>query len=134
MISPVAVGTVLPLLRSASGLVYLSFMPDTATVDAVKSQAVSLGRMDETGLADLRETTGRAGYALASGQYIPGLCAIALPIFNHDRTLAGAITLVSKDTNAFTDDSAATGQAITKVQALELNWSLHQRPTKPSDG
>lgn len=119
VISPVAVGTVLPLQRSASGLVYLSYMPAAATAEAVASQQ---GGVDAAELERLRQETVTAGYALASGQYIPGLCAIALPIFNHDRTLAGAITLVSTDTSAFTDDSAATQRAVAAVQALERNW------------
>lgn len=122
VISPVAVGTVLPLLRSASGLVYFSFMPEVATADAVRAQA-SDGNLAGVELDAMRRRTLDAGYALASGQYIPGLCAIALPIFNHDQTLAAAITLVSTDLSAFTDDSAATRRAVQAVQDLERNWS-----------
>ena len=65
----------------------------------------------------------KAGYALASGHYIPGLCAITLPIFSHDRTLTAAITIVSTDATLFTDNSAATLRAIAEMQELERSWS-----------
>lgn len=122
VISPVAVGTVMPLQRSASGLVYLSFLPEAATNKALQAQSSQLAA-DANELAKLREGTLKAGYALASGQYIPGLCAIALPVFNHDRTLAAAITFVSTDTSAFTDNSSATRRAVAEVQNLENSWS-----------
>jgi len=123
VISPVAVGTMLPLKRSASGLVYLSFMPETATEQAARAQAPDTG-WNEVPLETLREKTISAGYALASGQYIPGLSAIALPIFNHDKTLAAAITIVSTDTNLFDENSNATRQAVEGVETLHREWTL----------
>jgi len=122
VISPVAVGTVLPLQRSASGLIYLSFMPHHATSTAQQAQ-VRHSAWDEAQVERLRAKTLNDGYALASGHYIPGLGAIALPIFNHDRTLAAAITLVSTNTDAFTDDSPETLRAIADVKMLERDWS-----------
>ncbi|MFY0681530.1 MAG: IclR family transcriptional regulator [Thalassovita sp.] len=122
VISPVAVGSVLPLRRSASGLIYLSFMPQSATDQTLAAQPAP-AEPDAPSLDERRESTLKAGYALASGHYIPGLCAIALPIFNHDRTLAAAITFVSTDTTLFTDNSAATLRAIAEVQELERSWS-----------
>lgn len=129
VISPVAVGTLLPLQRSASGLVYLSFMPATATARAARAQAPDTG-WNEIPLETLREKTISAGFALASGQYIPGLSAIALPIFNHDKTLAAAITVVSTNTNLFVENSHATRQAVDGVQRLHREWALVERPTK----
>ncbi|WP_299614192.1 IclR family transcriptional regulator [uncultured Tateyamaria sp.] len=128
VISPVAVGTVLPLQRSASGLVYLSFMPETSTSNAVRAQ-MPQGEVESVGVEDLRQNTIKAGYALASGQYIPGLCAIALPIFNHDGTLAAAVTLVSTDMSAFTNDSTATKRAVSEVQNLNRRWSRDNAAT-----
>ena len=127
VISPVAVGTLLPLKRSASGLVYLSFMPETATEPAARAQAPDTG-WNEIPLDTLRERTVSAGYALASGQYIPGLSAIALPIFNHDKTLAAAITIVSTDTKLFVENSDATRQAVESVETLHREWTLVEWP------
>jgi len=123
VISPVAVGTMLPLKRSASGLVYLSFMPETATERVVQTQAPDTG-WNEIPVNILREKTISAGYAMASGQYIPGLSAIALPIFNHDKTLAAAITIVSTDTALFVENSDATRQVVDGVQTLHRDWTL----------
>ena len=124
VISPVAVGTVLPLQRSASGLIYLSYMPSSATVDTLMTQE-GPERMAQSELDDQRRKTRKAGFALASGNYIPGLCAIALPILNHDETLAGAITLVSTNTSLFTEHSAATRDIVGVMKKLERDWSLN---------
>ena len=126
VISPVAVGTLLPLRRSASGLIYLSYMPEAATAEALHKQATGQAPTDKD-LSDQREKTTQSGYALADGQYIPGLCAIALPILNHDATLAGAVTLVSTDQSMFTDTSPATLKALQAVEDLHRNWSLPRR-------
>lgn len=123
VISPVAVGTVLPLQRSASGLIYLSYMPSLTTVDAVTAQE-GLDWMAQSEVDDLRRKTRKAGFALASGNYIPGLCAIALPVLNHDQTLAGAITLVSTNTTLFTERSAATLGVVDAMKKFERDWSL----------
>lgn len=122
VISPVAVGKVLPLQRSASGLIYLSFMPEATTSQALQAETANTTK-NEKMLHDLRQITIKAGYAIASGHYIPGLCAIALPVFNHDRTLAAAITLVSTDTEMFTQSSTATRRAVAEMQNLECKWS-----------
>jgi len=129
VISPVAVGTMLPLKRSATGLIYYSFMPETSTERATLAQAPDTG-WNEIPLEILREKTISAGYALASGQYIPGLSAIALPIFNHDKTLAAAITVVSTNTKLFVEDSDATRLAVEGVQDLHREWTLAEWPAQ----
>ena len=130
VISPVAVGTLLPLKRSASGLVFLSFMPATATERAAQAQGPDTG-WNEIPLETLREKTISAGYALASGQYIAGLSAISLPIFNHDKTLAAAITVVSTDTKVFVENSNATRAAAEGAQALHRQWTVTGWPAQP---
>lgn len=123
VISPVAVGTVLPLQRSASGLIYLSYMPISATLDTIAKQE-GPESLAQSELENQRQKTREAGFALASSKYIPGLCAIALPILNHDQTLAGAITLVSTNTSLFTEHSAATRDIVGAMKKFERDWSL----------
>jgi len=123
VISPIAVGTILPLLRSATGLIYLSFLPDTAVSDLVDGQSMP-AQIDESELARRCHSVAERRYAVVSGDYIPGLCAIALPIQNHDQSLAGAITLVSTDMSVFQEDSEATQRAVDAVAAFHRAWSL----------
>ena len=132
VISPLAVGTMLPLKRSATGLIYFSFMPETATERAAHAQAPDTG-WNEIPLETLREKTISAGYALASGQYIPGLSAIALPIFNHDKTLAAAITIVSTNTTLFVENSDATRHAVDGVHGLHREWTLAEWPAQQNE-
>ncbi len=122
VISPVSVGTILPLHRSASGLIYLSYMPLAATAQALEKQAMG-GAPSADEIAVFRDRITAAGCAFAEGQYIPGLCAIAFPILNHDTSLAGAVTLVSTDQSLFTEHSPATETALHAVDALHRDWS-----------
>lgn len=122
VISPVAVGTLLPLQRSASGLIYLSYMSPAATVEAQAKQAGD-SVFSKAEQSAHREKIKAHGYALAEGQYIPGLCAIALPILNHDTSLAGAVTLVSTDQSMFTKDSKATVRVVGTMNQLHRIWS-----------
>ncbi|MEM8795669.1 MAG: IclR family transcriptional regulator [Pseudomonadota bacterium] len=123
VISPVAVGTILPLLRSASGLVYLAYMSEASTAPVVDRQHIS-GDPGAAEITKLKREVERDGYALAKGQYIPGLCAIALPIKNHDQSLAGAITLVSTDGSLFTGKSSATLTTLQAMDAFHRQWSI----------
>lgn len=125
VISPVAVGTILPLLRSATGRVYLSHMPQLSAADAQQLQPTH-DAMQEEELASVRREILKTGYALAKGNYIPGLCAIGVPILNHDQTIAGALTLVSTDTSTFTEESAPTQRVCTAVKILHSEWSPAQ--------
>ncbi|MDC0948792.1 IclR family transcriptional regulator [Gammaproteobacteria bacterium] len=127
VISPVAVGTVLPLERSATGSIYLSYMPPVTTADVIATQK---GPNDaaNTEIKKMRQETQKTGYALTSGRYVAGLCAIALPVRNHDQSLAGAVTLVSTDLSIFTKDSPATKAAVQAIQELERNWSTVAKP------
>lgn len=123
VISPVAVGTILPLLRSASGLVYLAFMGEHSTTEARRNQATAIDPPEAQVRAEVARTR-ETGLAFADGQYVPGLCALALPILNHDRSLAGAATFVSTDASVFALESAPTKTVQSAFATLQADWSL----------
>lgn len=119
VISPVSVGTVLPLNGSASGLIYLAYMAEAATADVLRKQALA-GAPTEDQLARIRETGG----AFADGQYIPGLRAMAMPILDHDGTLAGAVTLVSTSDQMFDPSGDVVAKALSATAHLHGNWTI----------
>lgn len=118
VISPVSVGTILPLLGSASGAIYLSWMPEVATAEVFTRQAIG-GTLDRARLAEIRKTS----YAFADGQYIPGLHAMAMPVMNHDDVLAGVVTLVSTRPDFFHPDGDVFARALDAMQTLRREWS-----------
>jgi DNA-binding IclR family transcriptional regulator len=83
-------GSVLPLLRSATGRVFLAYLPERQTAAAVASEA-GKGCEDPALLA---ARTREQGIAQVSGDHIPGLSAIAVPILDPFGEAAAALTLV----------------------------------------
>jgi len=80
VITSLTVGSSLPLLRSATGHVFLAFRPDSHTRHIVEREtAESLEPID---VEALRRRVRADGYSSVSGPIVPGLRATALPIFD----------------------------------------------------
>jgi DNA-binding IclR family transcriptional regulator len=119
----VRVGSTLPLLDSSVGRVYLAHLPTTLTAPALKAQQKrgetrSMPREEvQAVLADVRE----AGFSLTTGGVIPGLSAIAAPIFASGPGVA-LVLAIAVPTHALTPavkrslvkDLTSTCLAITK--------------------
>ncbi len=103
----VRVGSNMPLLRSATGQVFAAFLPSSRTASLMKEELKELKRegrslsMDEVEerLKQVRKT----GLGHTAGGVLPGVMALAAPIYNHNNQLAGAITALGP--SGFFDDS-----------------------------
>ena len=87
------VGAVMPMIRSATGQIFLSFLPTETTASLVKkelSEQTRLGLTPNTReeLEQIVAQTRRRGFARTS-DFIPGIAGIAAPVFDH----TGAMTL-----------------------------------------
>jgi DNA-binding IclR family transcriptional regulator len=90
------VGSVLPLLSAATGLVFAAFRPEAANKPWI-DQEIKEGRRSGRGpstrtqsqalIAEVRAT----GLARVDGTLIPGVSAAAVPVFDHNRQLVLAI-------------------------------------------
>src|SRR5262245_19583538 len=83
----VRAGTVVPLTRSASGLVFAAFMPSHVVEPLLSAEleGAAARRALESALNEVRAT----GVASVRGKLVPGADAISVPIFDH----RGAVTL-----------------------------------------
>ncbi|MBT0667314.1 IclR family transcriptional regulator [Novosphingobium profundi] len=90
------VGTVLPLLGSATGRIFFAFMP-AAETEALIAQDLATGHFDALDLTALKAQICRQGYAHVDGNMVPGLQATAYPIFD----LQGRIPLTVTVLQAF---------------------------------
>lgn len=95
-------GRNLPLLTTATGRVFLAFMPDNEVKDLldheVARQTEMLPKSKARDLSDvqaLRAEVLRHGLGRMIGEENPGLVAIAAPVFDHDGRIVMTITLVS---------------------------------------
>jgi DNA-binding IclR family transcriptional regulator len=76
------VGSPLPLLRSATGHVFLAFRPDNHTRHMVERETAEARGLTPVDVEGLRRCVRADGYSAISGTLIPGLRATAVPIFD----------------------------------------------------
>jgi DNA-binding IclR family transcriptional regulator len=83
-------GSTLPLLTSATGRVFLAFLPSRQTASLLASEAMSDNI--EPGL--LAAGVRSSGISQVSGDHIPGLSAVAAPVLDAHGEAQAVITLV----------------------------------------
>jgi DNA-binding IclR family transcriptional regulator len=84
----VRVGTTYPLRTTATGRVFLAYSP------AAEAMALAADPGEREAIAALQEDVRAHGVATAVESFLVGVCAMALPLFDHDGALAGAVTVV----------------------------------------
>jgi len=102
---PMALGSVLPLLRSPTGLVFLSFLPAEMTKhivdrELIQNKRYSLAASTPKNPAEVKRVTTqiqKEGYAINDVDVSPGLRAVAAPILNLQGEVAAVISLTGPD-------------------------------------
>ncbi|WP_127597144.1 IclR family transcriptional regulator [Nitratireductor alexandrii] len=122
-------GTALPLLTSATGRVFLAYLPEAVTAALRRkelAEAATSGREfddigpDEAGVHALAETVRAAGHAAVDGRYIPGLVAMAAPVLDWQGQAQAVVTLIGTDPRAIAKDAPALGQMKVFCAALSI--------------
>ncbi|MCA0869214.1 IclR family transcriptional regulator [Seohaeicola saemankumensis] len=90
MVTTLGLGSVMPLLNSATGQVFLAFAPPSVT--AAKLAEETAGPQDNL-VARIRSD----GHARVAGDLIPGLVAAAAPVLDWQGEIQAAVTLVGTD-------------------------------------
>lgn len=83
-------GSTLPILTTATGQLFLAYLPDRQTADLVEQS----GGLPAAEVAELRERVRDAGWAQVSGDHIPGLEAAAAPVLDATGEAAAVLTLL----------------------------------------
>lgn len=123
VITSLQVGSVLPLLRSATGQVFLSFSPE-ADVAAMVADEIERAVMTADAVAAIRASVRAVGFAQDRGTLIPGLNATAFPIFDLQGRVRLVATAIAADAVPYRDGEAALaelGRRCTAVSA-RLGW------------
>ncbi len=119
----IGLGTTMPLLNSATGHVFLAWAPREAIVTVANKQMRQMARnpLGRTGapttkaeLDALIKDTRDRGFATVSGNYIPGLIAVAAPLLDWQGEAQAAVTLVGIDPDATRPGS----QVISRIRAF----------------
>lgn len=90
-VTSLGLGSTLPATRSATGLVFLAFLPTSVTAGVVAREGER--PVDPEVMANCRASR----LASADGTVIPGLRAVASPILDLQGEAAAAITLIGAD-------------------------------------
>jgi DNA-binding IclR family transcriptional regulator len=127
ILSNFRLGDVLPLLDSAAGRIFLTYLSKRTThpflkAEAARSEEKSLSPKEIEKITHLVRTE---GYAWIDGHVFHSIRAIAVPIFDSQGELQATISLVSNQPslvqfpNPILDDLKATGKRI----SCRLGWS-----------
>jgi DNA-binding IclR family transcriptional regulator len=92
----VRVGSILPLLDSAVGCVFLAHLPDSMTREVLRSQQhqETTRPASAAEVEEIKETTRRDHFSRTTNRMIFGLAALGAPVFGADSALEAVIGLV----------------------------------------
>jgi len=97
VVTSLNVGSLLPLLHSATGHVFLAFAPEQETRSLVKRELAMLPKAKPIDVEALKQQVRLAGCASVDGDVVPGLRATALPIFDLQGRAILTATVLAND-------------------------------------
>lgn len=131
----VRVGSIMPLIRSATGQVFSAFLPETMTRTLLMAELATAKKqnLDIRTLGDARamfSAVREKGLGHTAGAVLSGVLGLAAPIFDHNGSLAAVIACLGPV--GFFDDSldGATARAL-RDTANDLSMRLgHGAPER----
>ena len=115
VITTLALGATLPLPRSATGQVFLSYLGDAELAVPLRQEAVVT-----TDIAVIKKQVHRRISASVDSTLIPGLRALAAPIFDLQQRPAAVATVIAPLALPKTDDRAVRRCLLKHCQAATL--------------
>jgi len=100
----IRVGSILPILSTATGRVFAAFMPGEMTASLIEAEQRRSPRFrDPKIIEDARQR----GFAAVEGTAVPGISAVSVPVFDHNDKIAGVIGALGRTEET---DAAAEGK------------------------
>lgn len=127
-ITSLGLGSTLPLVTSASGRVFLAFLPRTLLARRLADEMAAARAAggwpdlpaDAQAVDRLAAEVRSAGVAQVDGRFIPGLRAIAAPILNWQGEVEVAVTIIGTADDMLAPASRAQAQLLAFVRALSI--------------
>jgi DNA-binding IclR family transcriptional regulator len=95
-VTNLALGSVLPISRSATGAIFVAFLPTTVTAEALGAEA-RREAVDREAFARLVERARKHRLAFVDSSVIPGLAAVSSPVLHWNGEAAATVTLIAPD-------------------------------------
>lgn len=125
----VSLGSILPLLTSATGRAFLGFLPETRVRDLLVSPDHRAG-LSKAAVRDraatLRDETRQTGFGRATGDLQAGIHALSAPIHSAFDTMVGAVTALGPAEDFDASPTGATARAL-------RDFVRSVSPGRPSD-
>lgn len=118
----VKVGTVLPILATAAGIVFVSALPAATTSRLLNDEFASQGACSPIAgswpaLQKQALAARSRGYVYNRGHLIPGVTALAAPVFTRSERLIGVATIVGREDRIDPDKNKAVLAALLRGAA-----------------
>jgi DNA-binding IclR family transcriptional regulator len=95
-VTNLSLGSVLPITRSATGVVLVAYLPENVTADAIAAEA-RRGDIDRAAFARAVERARKSRLAFVDSSVVPGLSAVSAPVLQWNGEAAAAVTLIGPD-------------------------------------
>jgi DNA-binding IclR family transcriptional regulator len=118
----IRVGSILPLSSTATGRVFASFLPSDEVSELLDAE-MKASRGEKRDVQKLLDETRRHGLARVSGDLVPGVNALAAPIFDHKDRIAGVIGALGRSEELDVDYKGAVAVALLR-SAVEISRCL----------
>lgn len=117
------IGSVLPLLTSSNGMVFLAYQPEAKSRPILDAE-MAHSDLDEATIAQRIAGVRAVGYATTKGSVIPGLSSIAAPVFDLQGWPSATIGLFTRSTdkNFFTQRNIDAVCSAAKDASRSLGW------------
>jgi DNA-binding IclR family transcriptional regulator len=123
----VRVGFVLPLLSTATGRVFMAYLPEREwRAIANTEEALAPGRLASA--MQKAEATRKLGLAVSDSETHQGFSGVSAPIFSSDNTLCAAVTALGLSAHV---DLRLTGPVATAIREAARNIGLDLGATVP---
>jgi len=117
----VRVGSTLPILRSAVGQVFAAFLPERETAGLIAKERRLLLESSRTGSArsidDMFSRARRTGLGVVDGKLVPGVVAMAAPVFDHRARMVASIALLGSPEHLATHPTGSAALLLKRIAA-----------------
>jgi DNA-binding IclR family transcriptional regulator len=115
-------GTIFPILGSATGNVFLAFLPESLTAPLVRRELESARERgapaNAKGVSEIAAKVRQRGYARAQGHFLNNISAISAPVFDFQRELVAAITLIVRREHLAKAEARLTSALLAETRGL----------------
>ena len=137
----VRVGSVMPLLSSATGRVFAAWLPGDVIAPHVRDElsrpaAAPGAPRDRDEVARLLAEVRRRGLGRVEGDLLPGVAALGAPVFDHTGGLVAVLTLLGAEGSFDADPAGALAGALraaARALSARLGYSVDETPGGPRE-